>query len=48
MVEPECLSLDPSYKVTEAIFKQILDLWEENAKNVKSLIGDKIYDPFTK
>ncbi|KAF2878695.1 hypothetical protein ILUMI_27474 [Ignelater luminosus] len=47
IINPDAIEIDPSYDVSEAIFKQLLDLWEEYVKNVKSFIGDKIFEPFT-
>lgn len=48
VVNPEKMELDPSYKVSAAIFNQVMDLWEEYVKDVNSLVGDKIFEPFTK
>lgn len=48
VLEPTLLGLDPSRQIMRKIFKQILDLWEDDLTAVKSLIGDSIYKPFTK
>ncbi|GJQ70897.1 hypothetical protein Trydic_g814 [Trypoxylus dichotomus] len=47
VIEPESLTLDPNYSITEEIFLQIWDLWVRNVKDIKSFIGDKMYTPFT-
>lgn len=48
VLEPTELSLDPSRKVTKDIFRQVVNLWEDDLTAVRSLIGDNIYNPFTK
>lgn len=48
VLSPEELSLDPSREVTKRIFKQVMDLWEDDLTAVRSLISDNIYQPFTK
>lgn len=45
---PEALLLDPSHEVTTFIFRQVMDLWEDDVKGIQLLIGDQIYHPFTK
>lgn len=47
-LQPTELSLDPSEQVIKTIFRQIINLWEEDLTDVKSLIGDSMYSPFTK
>lgn len=48
VVTPAELTLDPTYSVCEAIFNQVMNLWQDYAVNVKSFIGDKVCMPFTK
>lgn len=48
VLEPAQLSLDPSRTVTKDIFRQVVNLWEDDLTAVRSLIGDNIYNPFTK
>lgn len=48
VVDSERVSVDPSLTVANNIFNQIMDLWEDSVREVKSFISDKIYEPFTK
>lgn len=48
ILEPSNLSLDPSRKITKDIFRQVVELWDDDLTAIKSLIGDSTYQPFTK
>lgn len=48
IIEPESLTLNPDYDITEHIFMQVWELWEKNTRDIKSFIGDKLYISFTK
>ncbi|EEZ99537.1 Dynein heavy chain, cytoplasmic-like Protein [Tribolium castaneum] len=41
------LSLDPSLRVTLNIFNQVMDLWQEHCKKIKSFTADEMYRIFT-
>ncbi|KAK5640059.1 hypothetical protein RI129_010870 [Pyrocoelia pectoralis] len=41
------MSLEPSHRISEKIFQQIIDLWTECVIDMRSLIADSIYEPFT-
>ncbi|XP_076263714.1 dynein heavy chain at 16F [Rhynchophorus ferrugineus] len=47
VLELDKIEIDPTVEVAEKIFKQIFDLWEQNCSDVKSLVGDPFYAPFT-
>ncbi|KAK9722971.1 AAA+ lid domain [Popillia japonica] len=47
IIEPESLTLNPDYDITEHIFMQVWELWEKNTRDIKSFIGDKLYISFT-
>ncbi|RZC39366.1 dynein heavy chain 6, axonemal, partial [Asbolus verrucosus] len=47
ILDSEKLSLDPSLQVTLDIFNQIMDLWREHCKTIKSFVADEVYRPFT-
>jgi hypothetical protein len=48
VLDSEKLSLDPSLNVTLDIFNQIMDLWQEHCKAIKSFTADEMYKIFTK
>lgn len=48
ILEPTNLSLDPSRIIIKQIFKQVMTLWEDALTSVNSLVGDQLYQDFTK
>lgn len=48
LVETNEVKLDPSLQITTNIFNQIMNLWEEYMRTMRSLISDAVYKPFTK
>ncbi|XP_050519336.1 dynein axonemal heavy chain 6 [Diabrotica virgifera virgifera] len=46
-VLPDELLLDPSLDITLDMFNQMITLWEEKTKGIKSFVGDSYYYPFT-
>lgn len=48
LVDTEQVKLDPSFQITTDMFTQIVDLWEEYMRTMRSFVSDAVYKPFTK